>query len=361
MLGGSDPRRPSIAPGDEAAGAPAAGAPAAEAPEAGAPAAEAPNHARRLRNGVVAMAVLVVLVGSLLLAIPGLHGVVRNFEHISPAWIGLAIVLELLSGVGYVLLFQLVFRRLPRGFAAKLAWTEMAFGAAVPVGGMGSIAIGAWVLCSRGMPRGRIVERSGVLFLLTSAVNTAVLAVFGLGLWVGIFPGSRAPLLSLVPGAVAIVTLAFFLALPRWASWAAGRRGQEGRIAVWLRGIANIVRSTREAAFVPNWRLLGALAYLLADIAVLWVGFAAIGPTPPLAAIVLAYQIGYLATLIPIPGGVGSLDGGMIGMLVLYGASASSSATAVLSYHAIAVWVPTLVGTLAFLRLRRQIKQPLAL
>jgi uncharacterized membrane protein YbhN (UPF0104 family) len=260
---------------------------------------EARNHGRRLRNGVAALVVLVILVGSLLLAVPGLHGVVKRFEHVNPAWLGLALVLELLSGFGYVLVFQLVFSRVQRAFASRLAWAEMAFGAAGPAGGMGSIAIGAWVLCSRGMPRARIVERSGVLFLLTSAVNAAVLAFFGLGLWVGIFSGPRQPLLSLVPGAAAIGGLAFFLALPRWAPRATHRRGVRGRIVGSLLGLADIVRATREALLVRDWRLIGAFGYLLLDIAVLWVCFAAIGAVPPVASLVLAYQIGYLASLVP--------------------------------------------------------------
>jgi uncharacterized membrane protein YbhN (UPF0104 family) len=320
---------------------------------------EARNHARSLRHGVVALVVLAILVGSLLLAVPGLHRVVTRLEHVSPAWLGLAIVLELLSGVGYVLVFQLVFRRVPRAFASRLAWAEMAFGAAVPVGGMGSIAIGAWVLCSRGMPRSRIVERSGVLFLLTSAVNSAVLAFFGLGLWLGVFSGPREPLLSLVPAGAAVGGLAFFLTLPRWARAAVSRRGVRGRILGLLRGLAEIVAATRKALLVRDWRLVGAFGYLLLDIAVLWVCFAAIGAVPPVASLVLAYQIGYLASLVPTPGGVGALDGGLIGMLVLYGANASSATAAVLSYHAIALWVPTLVGTLAFLHVRRQIGLPL--
>jgi uncharacterized protein (TIRG00374 family) len=81
--------------------------------------------------------------------------------------------------------------------------------------------------------------------------------------------------------------------------------------------------------------------------------FAATGHVPPLAAIVLAYQIGYLSNMIPIPGGIGVLDGSLVGMLVLYGASATTATAAALVYHAIALWVPAMWGTVAFLVLRR--------
>jgi uncharacterized protein (TIRG00374 family) len=103
------------------------------------------------------------------------------------------------------------------------------------------------------------------------------------------------------------------------------------------------------------------LAYLTLDIAVLWVCFRAFGSTPPITALILGYQIGYLANLIPVPGGIGPLDGGLIGALVLYGIHGTVATTAVLVYHAIALWVPTLFGTIAFLMLRRSLDEPISL
>ena len=73
----------------------------------------------------------------------------------------------------------------------------MAFGAAVSLGGAGSIAVGAWLLHERGVPTGQVAERSAVLFLLTSAINLITLAGFGLGLGLGLLPGPTNPLLTL--------------------------------------------------------------------------------------------------------------------------------------------------------------------
>jgi uncharacterized protein (TIRG00374 family) len=87
--------------------------------------------------------------------------------------------------------------------------------------------------------------------------------------------------------------------------------------------------------------------------------FAAIGHAPAFTTIVLAYQIGYLANVIPIPGGIGVLDGSMVGMLVLYGIAATQAAAATFVYHAIALWIPAMWGTLAFLILRRTRHKPL--
>jgi uncharacterized protein (TIRG00374 family) len=76
---------------------------------------------------------------------------------------------------------------------------------------------------------------------------------------------------------------------------------------------------------------------------------------------VLAYQIGYLSNLIPIPGGLGVLDGSFVGMLVLYGVNATTATAVTLVYHAISLWIPAAWGTLAFLMLRRSRGRPLEL
>jgi uncharacterized protein (TIRG00374 family) len=77
-----------------------------------------------------------------------------------------------------------------------------------------------------------------------------------------------------------------------------------------------------------------------------------VGPAPPLAPLLVAYLVGYLANAIPIPGGVGVLDAGLVAALALYGLPVTHAAAAVLVYHAIAFWIPTLGGTLAYTRLR---------
>jgi uncharacterized membrane protein YbhN (UPF0104 family) len=56
--------------------------------------------------------------------------------------------------------------------------------------------------------------------------------------------------------------------------------------------------------------------------------------------------------MIPIPAGLGVLDSGLAGALVLYGFSPAASVGAVLVYHAISVWVPGVGGLLAWLPAR---------
>ena len=106
--------------------------------------------------------------------------------------------------------------------------------------------------------------------------------------------------------------------------------------------------------FHPHWRMLGAAGFLLLDMAALWAVCRATGHPLGVLALSLAYFIGYLASMLPVPAGLGVLDSGLAGALVLYGFSPAASVGAVLVYHAIAIWIPGLGGLVAWLPTRRQ-------
>jgi glycosyltransferase 2 family protein len=110
----------------------------------------------------------------------------------------------------------------------------------------------------------------------------------------------------------------------------------------------------------PNWRLIGAVAYLGCDIAALGAAFVAAGQAIPVDVLVLGYVIGYIANMLPVPGGFGILEVGLAGTLILYGAPATQADAAVVVYHAIAFWVPSLGGLIGYARLRRRLARPVA-
>src|ERR1700744_2271353 len=315
---------------------------------------------RSLWRGLISLVILLALVVSLLLAVPGLHGVGDEVADMHVGWLLLAVALEILSCVGYVIAFLQVFDRAPVRFGARVALSELAFGAAVSLGGAGSIAVGAWLLVDRGGNPARIAERSAGLFLLTSAINVLTLVLAGFGLWFGVLPGPRNPLPSLVPAAVGPAVIVLFLALPAITDRFVAKRAP-GRVRTLLTEFAGTIRATRDLLRTPDWRIVGAIAFLWCDIGVLAACFAAAGPAPPLSTIVLAYQIGYLSNIIPIPGNIGVLDGSLVGMFVLYGVSATVATAATIVYHAIALWVPAMWGTGGFIILRRTRHEPITL
>jgi hypothetical protein len=201
----------------------------------------------------VATAGLLAVLGiTLLLSVPALRPVLRAIREISPGWIAVAIALELASCVSFVIIFRLFFDRVGPRDARALAWTEMASGALLPGGGVGGYAIGGWLLHLTGAPTRWIVRRSGGLFFLTSAVNSATVISAGLLLLAGAagpHDFARAALPALLAGAATLVVLA----LPRMAS----RRD----VPVWVDGFAVGVRDAQRTARQPSWRLLGALGY----------------------------------------------------------------------------------------------------
>jgi uncharacterized membrane protein YbhN (UPF0104 family) len=141
------------------------------------------------------------------------------------------------------------------------------------------------------------------------------------------------------------------LALP---SIARGRSA-DAQSTSWAGALLDGITEAEHAVLHPSWRLLGAIGYLAFDIAVLWATLRAVGYSPPIAVLVLGYIVGYLANLIPVPGAVGVLEGGLAGTLILYGAPAVQVAAGVLIYHAVAFWIPSVGGLFAYRQLRREL------
>ncbi|MEA2264475.1 MAG: hypothetical protein QOE27_58 [Solirubrobacteraceae bacterium] len=317
-------------------------------------------YARRLRNSLIGLVALIVAVAGLLLALPGLDDVERLLAHADPGWVLGVVGFEYLSCVGYVLTVMLAF---PRGRVrptARLAWAELAANSVLPAGGLGGLGLGAWILRRRGVPAARIARRSTVVFFLTSAVNVVVLVIVGLGLGLGLIPGPRSPGLTLLPAAIGIAAILLTLGGARAADRIATSSERE-RLAAALESLARGIGDTVEELRRHDWRLIGAVAYFGFDVAALGASFAATSHTPTIAAIVMAHLIGQMAGIIPIPGGIGAVDGGLVGSLVLYGVPFGDATAAVLLYRAISLSLPAVLGTIAFLLLRRHLDDPLVL
>lgn len=300
---------------------------------------------------MLTIGVLVAALVSLLLAIPGLHAVASEVGHVGGVWLILAGALELASCASFVVVFRHFFGGVPAQSARELAWTEMGSGALLPGGGVGSLAVGGWLLHLAGMPTRKIVSSSSGLFFLTSAVNVAALIGGGLLLASGLSAGQHDLLRVGIPilgGSLAAATVLGSARLQR-------RRPSLLADSSWAAQLVSGVGAAERALRHPSWRLLGAIGYLGFDIAVLWATLSGVGYSAPLAVLMLGYIIGYLANLIPVPGGVGVLEGGIAATLVLYGAPLTEATAGVLIYHAIAFWIPSLGGLAGYRRLRRHL------
>jgi uncharacterized membrane protein YbhN (UPF0104 family) len=319
-------------------------------------------QSRTLRNSIISLAIFFALVAALLIGVPGLDAAADRIGHANVPWIVAGMGLEVLSCVGYVVLFELIFGRLGRSLSSRLSLAELAVNSVVSVSGLAGIALGAWVLRSKGVSVARIAKRSVLIFVLTSAVNVVAVLVIGLLMWLGVVPGSHNPLLTLLPAAVALAAIVGTLAAAAWARrLAAGRKLERGRVAVALTAVSSGVYDAVGLIRAHDWRLLGAVGYWLFDNLVLYACLAAFGHAPSFWVVAMAYLVGMLANSVPVPGGFVAVEGGLVGMLLLFGTRpASVVIAAVVVYRAISLWVPAVIGSIAFLGLRREIGKPVA-
>jgi uncharacterized protein (TIRG00374 family) len=129
------------------------------------------------------------------------------------------------------------------------------------------------------------------------------------------------------------------------------------RLALGPASMRGGIRLAMRLTAHPDRALAGAVTWWAFNIAILWASFHAFGEPPPLAVLVQAFFVGMLANLLPLPGGIGGVDGGMIGALVAFKVDAGVAVLAVLSYRLFAFWLPTVPGVIAYFQLRRRVQQ----
>ncbi len=306
------------------------------------------------------LALAAVLAGAVALVslLPGLDSVRDAFAGARWEWLVLAAGLEVLSCLSYVVVFRAVFcPRMPWRASYEIGAAELATNSVVSVGGAGGLALGAWILRRGGMPAALIARRTVAFFLITSLASVAALIVAGIGLGTGVLHGAPDRALGWAPAALGLAAMLVALAIPPVARSLARRIGHTS-VEKALRALA---AGVEEALALLRSRdlavIAGAAGYMLFDVAMLGVCFAAFGLAVPAAGVLLmAYLIGQLGGLIPLPGGVGGVDGGLIGTLVLYGAGATAAATAVLAYRAIVLLLPLALGVPALRQVRRRLQ-----
>jgi uncharacterized membrane protein YbhN (UPF0104 family) len=307
--------------------------------------------------------VLGVLIVGAVVALPGLGELRDRLSGADPALIVLALVLELGSCLAFVAAFRGVFsRRLSWRFSYEVGMAEQAANVLLPTGGAGGLALGAWALRRIGMPAERIGRRTVAFFLLTSTVNFAAVVVAGAGLALGILPGEVSLAVAGVPALLAAVALAAIALSPRLLG--DRQASADGRIARLLAsGRGYLSAGVRDALrLLASGRPLvigGALGYMALDVLALAAVFAAFGGgAPELGTFILAYAVGQLGGLVPLPGGVGGTDGGLILVFGLLGTPVAVAAAAVIGYRLFQLGVPAILGIAAYARLRRRLACP---
>ena len=322
------------------------------------------------RQIIIGSILLVAAVVGLYFLIPKLAGLNQTWgqlKHGDPLLLVVGGVLELLSVAGYAVLFRTVFgrgmERIDWRASLQIPLAGIAAIRLLSAAGAGGVAVTVWALRRAGMGPTMIACRMVASYVIQYSIYLTALIVCGLGLWFGLFPGGGSFGLTVIPAilSTAGVVLVLSMALvpedfERRLAKLATRSGRIGRLAARsATAPATLGSGVRTAlGLVREHRLglLGAVAYWGFDIAVLGLSFRAFNYVLPVAVLIQGYFLGTLGSLLPLPGGVGGIEGGMIGAFAAFGVPGSRAVVGVLAYRAISFWLPTIPGIAGYFRLR---------
>ena len=326
------------------------------------------------RNMVFAVLFTLAAIVGLYFLVPKLAGLNQTWgqiRHGNVLWLAVGAGLELCSVACYAILFRTVFaREFPR-----LSWRAsieipLAGIAAIRLfaaAGAGGVAVTVWALRRAGMAPRVIACRMAATYSIQYSLYLLALVVCGLGLYEGVFPGGGPTALTLLPAIFSAVALGLGAAMglvpgdfERRLEQLSHRSGRVGRLASRFATLpatlGSGVRTALELIRERRLGLLGAVGYWAFDIAVLGVSFKAFGASVYVAVLVMGYFLGTLGSLLPLPGGIGGVEGGMIGAFAAFGIPAGRTVVAVLAYRAISFWLPTLPGIGGYVTLRSTVR-----
>jgi uncharacterized membrane protein YbhN (UPF0104 family) len=278
---------------------------------------------------------------------------------------------EIVSFGGYVVLTHRVYS--PR--APRLNWiasAELTLGGVVATrvlstGGAGGIAFTGWVLHRAGMSPRVAARRLTAFMIILYSFYIGALILGGLLVLSGLLPDVPRVLgaISFFVGALVALVGFLILRIPR---------DLERRAEAMARGSGPIRRLIARLAPVPG--VAGAAARLAIsivrerpsliawpavwwcfDIAALWATFHAFGDAPAAGTLVLCYFLGQMGNLLPLPGGVGGTEGGLVGAFAACGVNAGLALVAVVAYRVMSTYLPGIPGIASYIDLRRRMRQ----
>jgi uncharacterized protein (TIRG00374 family) len=299
---------------------------------------------RRAVGGTIGVVVAAGFVYYVLPRLAGLGPTLRLLRHGDVWWLALGVVLEALAYVGAIVLFRGVFggarKRIGWRASSEISIAGAAATKVVATAGAGGIALTVWALRGYGLSGAEVADG-----LVCDGIGvTLVPAIFAT--------------------CVIVIVLSMLFVYEPAESFLTRRAERcSGRASKWWRRVAALPRSIHagllDAIAMVKRRdpsVFGAVASWGFDIAVLWASFRAFGHSPPGAVLVMSYYVGTLANVLPMLGGIGGVEGGMIGTFFAFGVQRHLAVLAVLAYRTISYWLPAVPGALAYWQLRRQLK-----
>jgi uncharacterized membrane protein YbhN (UPF0104 family) len=304
-----------------------------------------------LASGVVAAAAV---------RAPGAASDVRAaFAHtggLRVSWLAVAVAAEVVSLAGGAA----AQRRLLSAAGGSLPWPTVS-GVVFASTGLarvmpaGPVTGGAWQAAEY---RRRGAGATAGLWAVLVGGLTSTVALAGLLLAGAAIAGTGClPLLACAAGVLAAgtagLTAAAHHAGPR-SRWLSRRHHRSRRLAPLASAVAGLSGQGPGSGWAAGV-LACTVAGLLADAGLLAACFGLAGLPVPWRGLLLAYAAGQLAgRLVPLPGGLGGVEGGVLGALALTGTPPAAAAAAVIVYRVAGYWTVGAAGTAAASTLTRR-------
>ena len=321
-------------------------------------------RSRRLRIGAQ-LSVLGAVVWFLIL--PQLRGSAQSLPlvfRLDNPWLPLALSAELGSLAAYTFGTRTMLHaavRPPYRQIACIDLSSIGLAHCLPDGGAAGTALCWRLLVANGVPAGDAAfAKLAQGVASTVALHSMLLVSLCVGAWsTGITPWNAAPmaLTATVLSVVILVSLAvrrpgfrnaahrLLHRIPRFGQSLADRAGDAG-LNDRLRTIGG---DSRRLFRVLGW---SACNWLL-DAVALWASLRAFGAHVGVSGIAVAFAIACLGTWLPItPSGLGVTEGLMIPALIAFGATHVAAVLGVLTWRAVAYWLPIPIGAVAYGTLR---------
>lgn len=335
---------------------------------------------KQLLKRVFTYAIFLLIIFGIIKLVPRIW---QDVQEGNPLYVALAVPFEILSVAGYVVLFWAVYgaaarmstqgadtpaRPLTLKESMQLTTSRLALGDTLPGGGATGFAVQFWALARAGFSAAQISRTTTAFLVLSNTVMTVMIMVLGVLIGAGLVAGDLHPALTWIPAAAAAVVVVVILVFARkgrtFVPPAPNSRpaftGRFAKVRTLLRevgdrlppGAYDALRIIRRPAAIG-----GMVTNPGFDFVAFYLGIASVTEPIALPVMLLAYFIGQVGSLVPLPGGIGGVQGLAIGVLVAGGMEAHYATAGVLVWTGVALGTQIVWGMWQYWFLRKSIKR----
>lgn len=305
---------------------------------------------RRWSRTLVGLLTVAVVFVAALRAPAAVRDFTRAFTDLEPDrlyWLAVAGAAVAGSFLCYAALQSVLLRagggRVRMRTLARLSVASSGLRALLPIGVVPS---SGWLL---GEYRKMGVASPVALYAVLASGYVSTVALLGLLLLGSAIAGIGQPAVLVASGLVLAVGSSSFVALVHHLG---ARRRIERACSGPLTGLAaRVVRIATEIGHLRVGARLGSTGFAaaagnwLGDLVCLVAAFAVLGFSVPWRGLLFAYTLSQLAgSLVPLPGGLGAVEGGLVGALDVFGVNLGAALAVAIVYRVVTYWGVVLVG-----------------